>query len=38
MLGYFDMKSKGIDWRHRLLAKIGDGLMKMAIIRMDFSE
>lgn len=36
MLGYSDMKSDGIGAMHRLLAKIGDGYTKMAIIRMDF--
>lgn len=37
MLGYYDMKSPGIKGTHRFLAKIGDSLLKMAIIRMDFS-
>lgn len=36
MLGYYDMKSQGIHWGHRLLARIGDRRMKMAIIRMSF--
>ncbi|MDO4788093.1 MAG: class I SAM-dependent methyltransferase [Johnsonella sp.] len=36
MLGYSDMKSPGIGAMHRLLAKIGDGMLKMAIYRMDF--
>ena len=36
MLGYYDMKSPGIHFMHRLLAKIGDNLMKMYINRMDF--
>lgn len=38
MLGYFDMKSPGIRPAHRLLAKIGDRWLKMAIVRMDFLE
>lgn len=37
MLGYSDMKCDGIGFMHRLLAKVGDGYTKMAIIRMDFS-
>ncbi len=36
MLGYYDMKASGIRSSHRLLAKRGDKLMKMAIIRMEF--
>jgi hypothetical protein len=36
MLGYYDMKSPGIRFSHRLLAKIGDKIMKMAINRLDF--
>ena len=36
MLGYYDMKSPGIHFLHRLLAKIGDKGMKMYIHRMDF--
>lgn len=36
MLGYCDMKSPGIRGIHRLLAKVGDGLMHMKIVRMDF--
>lgn len=36
MLGYHNMKSKGIGIGHRLLARIGDRVLKMAIIRMDF--
>lgn len=36
MLGYSDMKCDGIGFMHRLLAKVGDGYTKMAIIRMDF--
>ena len=36
MLGYYDMKSPGIHFMHRLLARVGDKLMKMSINRMDF--
>lgn len=36
MLGYFDMKIKGISVFHRLLARIGDKYMKMAINRLYF--
>lgn len=35
MLGYFDMKVPGVRVAYRLLSKIGDGLMKMQIVRMD---
>ncbi|MGI6072829.1 MAG: class I SAM-dependent methyltransferase [Lachnospiraceae bacterium] len=36
MLGYYDMKSPNIRFLHRLLARIGDKMMKMAINRIDF--
>ncbi|MGI6690796.1 MAG: class I SAM-dependent methyltransferase [Christensenellales bacterium] len=36
MLGYYDMKSPGIHFLHRLLASVGDKVMKMSINRMDF--
>lgn len=36
MLGYYDMRSPGIRFSHRLLAKIGDKIIKMSINRMDF--
>lgn len=36
MLGYYDMKSPGIHFLHRLLARIGDRLMKMSIHKMLF--
>ncbi|MDO4778296.1 MAG: class I SAM-dependent methyltransferase [Tissierellia bacterium] len=36
MLGYYDMRSPGITKGHRILAKIGDKYLKMAINRMDF--
>jgi len=38
MLGYYDMKSQGITFSHRLLAKIADKMMKMSVNRMDFNE
>lgn len=36
MLGYYDMKSPNIRFFHRLLAKIEDNIMKMAVNRFDF--
>ncbi len=36
MLGYYDMKSEGIHFGHRLLARIGDRRMKMAVHRVEF--
>jgi O-methyltransferase involved in polyketide biosynthesis len=36
MLGYYDMKSPGINFMHRLLARVGDKVMKMSINRMIF--
>lgn len=36
MLGYYDMKSDGIKASHRLLSRIGDGWMKMAVNRIEF--
>ncbi|NMD38518.1 MAG: class I SAM-dependent methyltransferase [Christensenellaceae bacterium] len=36
MLGYYDMKSPGVNFLHRLLANAGDKVMKMSINRMDF--
>lgn len=36
MLGYYDMKSKGVRPPHRLLAKIGDSWLKMAVHRIEF--
>lgn len=38
MLGYHDMRSDGIRFPHRFLAKIGDKWMKMAVHKMDFGE
>jgi O-methyltransferase involved in polyketide biosynthesis len=36
MLGYYDMKSPGIHFLHRLLAGVADKLMKMSVNRMIF--
>lgn len=36
MLGYYDMKHPKIRSAHRMLAWVGDKLLKMAILRMDF--
>lgn len=36
MLGYYDMRSPRITKGHRILAKIGDKYLKMAINKMDF--
>lgn len=38
MLGYYYMKSPGINFAHRLLAKIADKTMKMSVNKMDFNE
>ena len=38
MLGYNDLKDSSVPRFFRLLAKAGDGLMKMKIVRMDFLE
>ncbi len=38
MLGYYDMKVPGVRRIHRFLAKIGDGVMKMLIVRMDMQN
>ena len=38
MLGYNDLKDPSVPRLFRLLAKLGDGLMKMRIVRMDFKE
>lgn len=37
MLGYNDLKDPSVPGAFRLLSKIADGLMKMRIIRMDFT-
>lgn len=38
MLGYNDLKDPSVNGLFRLMAKLGDGFMKMQIIRMDFTE
>lgn len=37
MLGYHDLKTQSVSRFFRFLARIGDGKMKMQIVRMDFS-
>ena len=38
MLGYNDLKDPYVPRLFRMLAKLGDGFMKMQIVRMDFKE
>jgi len=38
MLGYNDLKDKSVSPLFRLMSRIGDGFMKMQIIRIDFEE
>jgi len=38
MLGYNDLKDPSVPRLFRLMAKLGDGYMKMQIVRMDFTE
>lgn len=38
MLGYYDLKIPSVSGFFRLLAKIGDGFMKMRIVRIDFNK
>lgn len=38
MLGYNDLKSPSVSGFFRFLAKLGDGFMKMQIVRIDFGE
>ncbi len=38
MLGYNDLKDPSVPGLFRLMAKLGDGFMKMRIIRMDYTE
>ena len=38
MLGYNDLKSPSVSGFFRFLAKLGDGFMKMQIVRIDFRE
>lgn len=37
MLGYYDMKTPGVRGIHRFLAKAGDNLMKMQIVRVEIA-
>lgn len=37
MLGYHDLKNPAVSGFFRLLSRLGDGLMKMQIVRMDFA-
>ena len=36
MLGYYDLKDPSVSKFFRFLAKVGDGMMKMKIVRLDF--
>lgn len=36
MLGYYDIHTAGVTGFHRFLSKVGDRLMKMQIVKMDF--
>lgn len=38
MLGYSDLKDKSVGSFNRFLAKLGDGIMKMQIVRISFKE
>ena len=38
MLGYNDLKDPSVPRLFRVMSKLGDGLMKMQIVRMDFKE
>ena len=38
MLGYTDMKNLSVNGFFRLLAKFGDDIMKMKIVRLDFGD
>lgn len=38
MLGYNDLKDSSVPGLFRLLAKLGDGFMKMQIVRLDFGK
>lgn len=38
MLGYHDLKDPAVSGFFRLLSRLGDGLMKMRIVRMDFAD
>ena len=38
MLGYTDLRDQSVGSFFRLLAKMGDGMMKMQIVRLDFEK
>ena len=38
MLGYNDLKDPSVSGFFRFMAKLGDGVMKMRIVRIDFGE
>ncbi len=38
MLGYNDLSDPSVPGLFRFMAKLGDGFMKMRIVRMDFTE
>lgn len=38
MFGYNDLKDLSVSKLFRLLARLGDGFMKMQIVRIDFKE
>ena len=38
MLGYNDLRDPSVPWLFRRMAKLGDGFMKMRIVRIDFRE
>ncbi len=38
MLGYNDLKDPSVPGLFRLMARLGDGVMKMSIVRMDFDK
>ena len=38
MLGYHDLKDPSVSGFFRFLAKVGDGMMKIRIVRMDFAR
>ena len=38
MLGYNDLKDNSVSGLFRILSKIGDGLMKMKIVKIEFHK
>ena len=38
MLGYHDLKDPSVSGFFRFLAKVGDGMMNMRIVRLDFAD